>query len=137
MSKEQANTLPSLAQLKPGHLISNKELIKILNSNPGEERWEVHYKQYLFSQKVPWEYYSNPDQLFSSEKEMILSSLLGWSNSQTLELEMVTDILHLKYGSLLQSKIAKLEFLKVFSDHLVQLPYRTTELCKVKLLLKN
>ena len=111
MSKEQANTLPSLLKLKPGHLTSNQELVKILNSNPGEERWDVHSKQYFYSQKVPWELYANPDQLFSSEKELILSSLLSWSNSQTLQLETIKDILHLKYGSHLQTKIAKLEFL--------------------------
>ena len=81
LSKEQAYILPNLNEsIKPGELIPNNTLYQALNATPESEFWDVHEKHYKYTQRINWADYAKPDQLFSSEKEFIIASLLNHSD---------------------------------------------------------
>ena len=96
LSKEQAYILPNLnASIKPGKLIPNNTLYQALNTTPEAEYFDVHEKHYRYTQRINWSDYAKPDQLFSSEKEFIIASLLSHSD-RALKLSTIKYIFAIK-----------------------------------------
>ena len=96
LSKEQAYILPNLnTSIKPGELIPNNTLYQALNATPEAEYFDVHEKHYHYTQRINWSDYAKPDQLFSSEKEFIIASLLSHSD-RALKLSTIKYIFAIK-----------------------------------------
>ena len=132
LSKEQGNILPNLNEsIKPGKLIPNNALYQALNATPESEFWDVHEKHYKYTQRINWADYAKPDQLFSSEKEFIVFSLLSHSDD-ALKLSTVKDIFAIKStNSSFNTKAGKLQFLANIREKLKNLPYNSIELQKI------
>ena len=82
LSKEQAYIPPNINEsIKPGKLIPNNTLYQALNATPDSEYWDVHEKHYKYTQRINLADYAKPEQLFNSEKEFIIASLLNHSDT--------------------------------------------------------
>ena len=77
LSQEQAEILPSLKNLAPGTIIDNEPLLELLNATPPGEFFDVNESTYNYVQRIPFEKYNSDSQLFTSERELILGSLLS------------------------------------------------------------
>ena len=96
LSKYQAHILPPLLEkLKPGELISNQALYEVLNATPSSEYFDISEKNYLYSQRINWADYGQPDQLFSSEKEFTVAALLNHDET-SLKLTTIKDVFAIK-----------------------------------------
>ena len=97
--------------MKPGELIPNNTLYQALNAAPKNEFYDVHEKNYHYTHRINWSDYVKPDQLFSSEKEFIIASLLNQSET-ALKLSTIKDIFAIKStNSSFNTKAGKLQFL--------------------------
>ena len=132
LSKEQAYILPNLNEsIKPGELIPNNTLYQALNGTPESEFWDVDEKHYKYTQRINWADYAKPDQLFSSEKEFIVASLLN-NSEDALKLSTVKDIFAIKStNSSFNTKAGNLQFLANIREKLKNLPYNSIELQKI------
>jgi uncharacterized protein YktA (UPF0223 family) len=138
LSKLQANILPSIInKFKPGQLIPNSVLYEALNATPKAEFYDVSEKNFHYSQKVNWADYAQPDQLFSSEKEYILASLLQHDET-VLNLQTIKDIFTIKSSNQeFKTHAGKLKFLQQIRQKLKDLDYNTKELQQVTSFLNN
>ena len=132
ISKQQAHILPILAEkFKPGEVISNQALYKILNATPASEFFDVSEKTYTYTQRVNWADYAKPDQLFTSEKEFIIAALLNHDDS-VLKLQTIKDIFSIKStNQQFKTRAGKLQFLTNIREKLKNLPYNTLELQRI------
>ena len=78
LSKEQSTLIPSLQAIKPGEV---QDLLDLFAQNFGPELFDVSNSDYRYIQKVDWNLYTNPAQFFTSEREILIGSLLGSPNS--------------------------------------------------------
>ena len=117
--------------IKPGELIPNNTLYQALNATPEAEFYGVHEKHYRYTQRINWSDYAKPNQLFSSEKEFIVASLLNHSDT-ALKLSTIKDIFAIKStNSSFNTKAGKLQFLANIREKLKNLPYNSIELQKI------
>ena len=97
-------------KFKPGEVISNQALYEILNATPASEFFDVSEKTYTYTQHVNWADYAKPDQLFTSEKEFIITALLNHDDS-VLKLQTIKDIFSIKStNQQLETRAGKLQF---------------------------
>ena len=117
--------------MKPGELIPNSTLYQALNATPKNEFYDVHEKNYKYTQRINWADYAKPDQLFSSEKEFIIASLLNHSET-ALKLSTIKDIFAIKStNSSFNTRAGKLQFLANIREKLKNLSYNSLELQKI------
>jgi hypothetical protein len=128
ISKHQAHILPILEEkIKPGEIISNQALY----ATPASEFFDVSEKNYIYTQKVNWSDYAKPDQLFTSEKEFIVASMLNHDDS-VLKLQTIKDIFNIKStNAQFKTRAGKLQFLAKIRDKLKSLTYNTVELQRI------
>ena len=119
LSKHQAHILPILEEkIKPGEIISNQALYEILNATPASEFFDVSEKNYTYTQRVNWSDYAKPDQLFSSEKEFIIASMINHDDS-VLKLQTIQDIFSIKSSNAqFKTRAGKLQFLAQIREKL-------------------
>ena len=132
ISKHQAHILPILEEkIKPGEIISNQALYEILNATPASEFFDVSEKNYTYTQRVNWSDYAKPDQLFSSEKEFIIASMINHDDS-VLKLQTIQDIFSIKSSNAqFKTRAGKLQFLAQIREKLKSLTYNTVELQRI------
>jgi hypothetical protein len=122
LSKNQADILPSLAKIPPGQLIDNDLLRSALHATPESEFFDVEETGYLNSQRIDWSQYNNPCQLFTSEREFILGSLLSNTPETVLQLHTFRDIFDIKNkGSHFKTKLQKISFIKKVWAWIIQI----------------
>ena len=112
LSRQQAQILPSLNdKLKPGEIIPNDILYEVLNATPKAEYFDVHEKGQTYSQRINWSDYAKPTQMYSSEKEWIIASLLN-HNENSLSLDTLKDVFQIKSSNnSFKTKAGRLQFL--------------------------
>jgi hypothetical protein len=82
LSKEQAYILPAINdKIPPGAIIPNEVLYEVLNATPKNECYDVAEKDQTYTQRIKWQDYAIGSQMYSSEKEYLLSSLLNHEDS--------------------------------------------------------
>ena len=131
LSKEQALILPSLNdKIPPGTVIPNEVLYQALNATPQAECYDVCEKDQVYSQRINWEDYATGNQLYSSEKEFLLASLLN--HEDALKLDTVRDIFSIKASNKsFQQRAGKLQFLSQVKEKLSKLPANSMELQRI------
>ena len=96
LSQEQGEILPSLKNLQPGTIINNETLLELLNATPPGEFFDVNESTYNYVQRIPFEKHKSDSQLFTSEREFILGSLLSHTPETVFKLATWNDLLDLK-----------------------------------------
>ena len=110
---ELTQILPSLSNIPPGQLIDNDLLRSALHATPAEEFFDVEETGYLYSQRIDWKQYNNPQQLFTSEREFILGALLSNTPESVLKLQTFRDIFKIKdKGNHFKTKLQKISFIQ-------------------------
>ena len=82
ISKEQAALVPNIVQIKPGAVLTNKELLDLFATTYGPEVLDVSDTDYRYVQKIDWAQYTNPAQYFTSEREFLIGGLIGKLNPE-------------------------------------------------------
>ena len=96
LSKEHAYIIPSPREiLKPAQLIKHENLYTLPNCSVPAEYFDIHPKQYMYTQKIDWSQYAKESQLYSSEKEFILAGILNHDEDK-LSLSTIQDIFTIK-----------------------------------------
>jgi hypothetical protein len=134
ISKEQASLVPKLAHIKPGAVLTNKELLDLFATTYGPEVLDVSDTDYRYIQKIDWTQYTNPAQYFTSEREFLIGGLIGKLDPElALQFPTLTDIFKIKEnGSKLKTKAQKLSFVQQCAESLQKLPYNSTRLEKIR-----
>ena len=97
ISKDQANLIPSLKEIKPGTVLSNKDLLDLFAVKYGPELQDSSNSDYRYIQKIDWSLYPNPEQFFTSEREFLIGSILGKLDPQlSMLLPLLQDIFKIK-----------------------------------------
>ena len=133
LSKTQAHILPPLQDvIPPGTTIPNDILYRALNATPRAEYFDVSEKGQEYTQRVNWADYATEDQLYSSEKEWLLSALINHSDT-TMKLDTVRDVFAIKSSNqAFKTKAGKLQFLDQVREKLKDLPANSMELQRIK-----
>ena len=83
-----------------------------------------------YSQRINWSDYATEDQLYSSEKEFLLASLLN--HDTALKLDTIKDIFNINSSNKsFQQKLGKLQFLAQIRDKLKELLANSMELQRI------
>ena len=100
ISKNQALLIPSFKDLKPGAMLTNDELRKLIQHEHKDELFDIIGKENKYIQCIDWSLYNNDDQHYTSEREYLLGGLLA-STDPSLALEFPTfkDIFKIKESS--------------------------------------
>ena len=85
----------------------------------------------MSAKRVNWSEYAKPDQLFTSDKEFIIASMLNHDDS-VLKLQTIKDIFSIKSSNQqFKTKAGKLQFLSNIRDKLKSLTYNMVELQRI------
>ena len=135
---QQAQILPYLNdKLKPGEILPNDILYQVLNATPKAEYFDVHEKGQAYSQRVNWADYAKSSQMYSSEKEWIVASLLN-HNENSLTLDTLKDVFQIKSSnSSFKTKAGRLQFLSQVREQLKKIPYNSMELQRINAFIKE
>ena len=122
-----------MQNIKPGAILTNKELLDLFAQSYGPEITDTSDSEYHYVQKINWALYTNPNQIFSSEREFLIGSLIAKFDPElALTLPTIQDVFRVKETSnKLKTKAQKIEFLQQLAEKLRDLPYDTQQLQKV------
>jgi hypothetical protein len=73
ISKEQAQLVPALKNIKPGAILTNKELLDMFATSFGPEVTDVSDSDYHYVQKINWSLYTNQNQFFLARENSSLA----------------------------------------------------------------
>ena len=97
----------------------------------------MHEKGQAYSQRVNWADYAKPSQMYSSEKEWIVASLLN-HNENSLTLDTLKDVFQIKSSnSNFKTKAGRLQFLSQVREQLKKIPYNSMELQRINAFIKE
>ena len=131
LSKEHAELAPALKDLQPGAILTYKELLKLLSHQHAGELFDVSDSDSRYVMRVPWDLYTNDSQIFTSEAEFILGSLVSSINPNlALNLPTFKDLFRIK-NKRFRTKAEKLKFLQTCVTAFKDLPYNPSQLQKL------
>ena len=108
--------------MQPGTIIGNDTLVELLNATPPAEFFDVSESSYNYVQRIPFEKYNSDTQLFTSEWEFILGSLLSHTPETVFKLATWNDLLDLKQkGPHFKTKLQKITYLNKCLQALIKL----------------
>ena len=139
ISKDQANLIPSLKEIKPGAVLSNKDLLDLFAVKYGPELQDSSNSDYRYIQKIDWSLYQNPEQFFTSEREFLIGSIMGKLDPQlSMMIPTLQDIFRIKEsGTKFKTKLQKLAFIQACGEQLANLPYDSKQLQRIRDFLKT
>ena len=86
-----------MKEIKPGAVLSNKDLLDLFAVKYGPELQDSSNSDYRYIQKIDWSLYQNPEQFFTSEPEFLIGSILGKLDPQlSMMLPTLQDIFRIK-----------------------------------------
>ena len=111
ISEDQAKLTPNLNNVPAGAVLSNSELLKLFSTPTGPELLDVSDSDFKYIQRVDWQMYVNPNQFFTSERELLLGALIGKLTPElSLHFPTLQDVFRIKEsGSKFKTKAQKLQ----------------------------
>ena len=137
ISKEHAQITPALHNVKPGTILPNWEILKLINHRFSAEILDCSDTEKKYQMRVNWQDFINPAQMFTSETEFIQGSLLGILNPELVfHYPTFVDIFRLK-SKRFKTNLEKLKFIQHCASTLKDLPANSVQLNKLVTFLKQ